>query len=250
MDNRQHTPVRWDGTAITDLEPLGGTAWSQAWGINDAGQAVGNADIDNGAAYHAMLYSGATITDLGTLGGTNSDAHAINEAGQIVGWSLLADDETHHAVLWNGTNLTDLAALGGTGTFSSAEDINNFGQIAGYSEIAIGSSHATLWDGASLIDLNDFLPKNLADAGWVLTQGKGINDDGTIVGWAQNGSDPATALTAAFKLTPTAVPVPGALWLFGSALAGFVGMSRRKQALQLKGKHNAVKLREKHVIST
>ena len=177
------------------------------------------------------VWDGTAITDLGTLGGTNSDAWAINEAGQIVGSSLLADDATTHAVLWNGTNLTDLAALGGDGTTSVAEDINNIGQIAGWSEIAIGSSHATLWDDAGLIDLNTFLPADLAAAGWVLTEAKGINDNGVIVGYAQNGLDPATALMAAFKLTPTAVPVPGAVWLFGSALAGFVGVSRRKQVV-------------------
>ena len=29
-------------------------------------------------------------------------------------------------------------------------------------------------------------------------------------------------------VTPAAVPVPGAVWLFGSALAGFIGAARRK----------------------
>jgi hypothetical protein len=30
------------------------------------------------------------------------------------------------------------------------------------------------------------------------------------------------------SVTPAAVPVPGAVWLFGSVLAGFVGMKKRK----------------------
>ncbi|WP_446810778.1 hypothetical protein ACH50O_04150 [Methylomonas sp. 2BW1-5-20] len=30
------------------------------------------------------------------------------------------------------------------------------------------------------------------------------------------------------SVTPAAVPVPGAIWLFGSVLAGFVGINRRK----------------------
>jgi hypothetical protein len=33
---------------------------------------------------------------------------------------------------------------------------------------------------------------------------------------------------AGYSVSLTTVPVPGALWLFGSALAGFVGVSRRK----------------------
>ncbi|MDD2800508.1 MAG: VPLPA-CTERM sorting domain-containing protein [Methylococcales bacterium] len=32
------------------------------------------------------------------------------------------------------------------------------------------------------------------------------------------------------NVTPAAVPVPGAVWLFGSALAGFIGAARRKKA--------------------
>jgi len=220
--------VRWESATISDLGTLGGTA-SEAWKINDSGQAVGYSYTTGDASTHATLWNGNALTDLGTLGGTNSTAENINNAGQIVGWSLLPDEETTHAVVWNGATLTDLAALGGTGTTSYAFDINSSGQIAGFSEIAAGSSHATLWDGNSLVDLNIFLPENLIAAGWVLTLGTGINDHGVIVGWAQQGLDPATALTAAFKLTPAAVPLPGALWLFGSALASFIGMKRRKQ---------------------
>jgi len=32
------------------------------------------------------------------------------------------------------------------------------------------------------------------------------------------------------SLTPTFVPVPAAIWLFGSALAGLMGMRRKKQS--------------------
>ncbi|MDT4291329.1 hypothetical protein RO575_17325 [Methylomonas sp. MO1] len=34
-----------------------------------------------------------------------------------------------------------------------------------------------------------------------------------------------------YQLTIAAVPVPGAVWLFGSALTGFIGLQRRKRAL-------------------
>lgn len=86
-----------------------------------------------------------------------------------------------------------------------------------------------------MIDLNRFLSANLAAAGWYLFQGSDINDEGIIVGFAANGPDLDTALFAPFKLTPIVVPVPGAVWLLGSVVAGFVGMSRRKQAVRLNG---------------
>ena len=38
----------------------------------------------------------------------------------------------------------------------------------------------------------------------------------------------ARGIGATITVTPSAVPVPGAVWLFGSALAGFVGLKRRK----------------------
>ena len=40
----------------------------------------------------------------------------------------------------------------------------------------------------------------------------------------------AYGVGATFTLTPTAVPIPGAVWLFGSALAGLIGSRRRKSA--------------------
>jgi len=230
LDSQSFHAARWDGTALTELSTLGGIT-GYALGINDSGQIVGQSTTAGEDAQHATLWNGTTPTDLGTLGGTNSAAANINNAGQIVGYSDLADGATSHAVLWNGATLTELAALGGDGTISYASDINNVGQIVGWSDIAAGNTHATLWEGASLLDLNSFLPNNLASAGWVLNYAYAINDHGVIVGQASNGLDPATATYAAFKLTPSAVPVPGAVWLFGSALAGFVGIKRRKQVV-------------------
>jgi len=41
---------------------------------------------------------------------------------------------------------------------------------------------------------------------------------------------PGTAGTYAFSVAPSAVPLPGAFWLFGSGLLGFAGLMRRKSA--------------------
>ena len=41
----------------------------------------------------------ATITDLGTLGGSHSYAYGINDRGQVVGFSYTSGDTTGHAFL-------------------------------------------------------------------------------------------------------------------------------------------------------
>jgi probable HAF family extracellular repeat protein len=82
---------------ITDLGNLGSV--SRARGINDRGQIVGNSSLATGAT-HAFLWENGVITDLGTLGGANSQALGINDRGQIVGSSLTATGETH-ATLWS-----------------------------------------------------------------------------------------------------------------------------------------------------
>jgi hypothetical protein len=48
--------------------------------------------------------------------------------------------------------------------------------------------------------------------------------DGWMLDTASEGGDTAVKL----NITVSAVPVPAAVWLFGTALIGFVGMSRRR----------------------
>ncbi len=83
-----------------------------------------------------------TATDLGTLGGTSSQAFGINDHGQVVGQSRLANGQLR-AFLWEDGAMTDLGTLGGT--FSLARGINDLGQVVGRSTLANGESRATLW---------------------------------------------------------------------------------------------------------
>ena len=63
---------------------------------------------------HAVLWDPVTgKTDLGTLGGDESDAWAVNERGQVTGAAATASGE-RHAFLWDPvTGMTDLGTLGG-----------------------------------------------------------------------------------------------------------------------------------------
>jgi len=167
-----------------DLGTLGGSS-SGALSINDAGQIVGQSQIQGGDS-HAALFSGTGSgnIDLGTLGGSFSIATAINNSGTIVGSSSLPGDKVTRATLFSGTggDNIDLGALGGVRGAASA--VNSSGQIVGNSTIAGDESspagndfnHATLFSGASSgnIDLGTLSgPVSLA---------YGINEVGQIVG--------------------------------------------------------------------
>src|SRR5260370_33645707 len=86
-----------------------------------------------------------TVTDLGTLGGMNSQATGINNRGQVVGSSTLQGDAITRAFLWEDGLMTDLGYVGGT--VSKANSINNRGQTVGASEITANAArHAALVD--------------------------------------------------------------------------------------------------------
>lgn len=112
-----------------------------------------------------------TMTDLGSLPGTESYAYAINDNGQIVGYVGMANGATH-AVLWDHDGIHDLGTLGGMSSIASA--INNAGQIVGSSLTTTGISHAFLWEKGKMRDL-DTRPDLSSEA-------SGINDRGQIVG--------------------------------------------------------------------
>lgn len=49
--------------------------------------------------------------------------------------------------------------------------------------------------------------------------------------WAGLTSANTNAVVGTFNLAPSAVPVPAAVWLFGSALMGLLGLQKRKMAV-------------------
>src|SRR4051794_39658210 len=51
---------------------------------------------------HAFLYSQGQMTELGTLGGTSSEAVGLNKAGQVVGYAETSAGERHVFLYSNG----------------------------------------------------------------------------------------------------------------------------------------------------
>jgi probable HAF family extracellular repeat protein len=120
---------------MTDLGTLGGSN-SYAYGINDAGQAVGWSYTTRSGEYHAFVTVNGVMTDLGTLGGSNSYAYGINDAGQAVGWSYTTRSGEYHAFVTVSGVMTDLNSLldqadAANWELEWATAINDAGQIVG-----------------------------------------------------------------------------------------------------------------------
>jgi probable HAF family extracellular repeat protein len=130
---------------VVDLGALGGPRNSSVSAINDSGTAVGRSSVDD-VTEHAFLWRAGRMTDLGTLGGTDSWATDVNNRGEVVGYSRTAADQVH-AFLWRAGRMIDLGTV--SGTFSLADGINERGDVVGYGidDTATGGyqEYAFLW---------------------------------------------------------------------------------------------------------
>lgn len=161
------------------LGTLGGTT-SRPVAINASGQVVGLSYLVGDASYRATLWSGGTITDLGTLGGESvSYAHDINDSGKVLFSSFHIVSHVTQSALWTAGTVTRLNTLGGT--TSEARAINASGQIVGVSDTAFGDYRARLWDGGAVNSLGTL-------AGGSFSMANGINDSGQVVGASNTSS--------------------------------------------------------------
>lgn len=126
----QHAFLRCCGDIMVDLGTFGGQ-FSEAIGINDLGDVVGNASTAELMHNHAFLYAGGVMIDLGTLPGDGyAYANDINNGRQVVGNSF----GSGRAFFWEDGSMVQLdtlldPALGWTVTDAYA--INDASQIAG-----------------------------------------------------------------------------------------------------------------------
>jgi probable HAF family extracellular repeat protein len=190
----------WRNGTVTDLGTLtGANCCSAATAINDAGQVVGWSQTTSSEA-HAVRWSTSGVMDLGTLreGDCCSRATAISNRGQVVGYSYSPPDEhgrwTRHAFMWENGARMDLGALAGgdvvgppmSGMGSAASDINDRGQIVGYSTDRSATYHAVLWQNGSLTDLGP-APGDITALAYSINSRGDIAGEGATTGLLWSG---------------------------------------------------------------
>jgi probable HAF family extracellular repeat protein len=175
----------WNDGVLTDLGTLQGGCFSGGSGINERGLIVGQSEnglIDPSTGSpeaDAVLWRNGHIVNLGTLGGSQSNANAVNDRGQVVGGALNripcvsgfcstfsstflfypGTTETHAFRWTEAEGMQDLGTLGGPD--SNAGMINRHGQIVGESFTSFipnPSSGAPpldpfLWENGTMTDL-------------------------------------------------------------------------------------------------
>jgi len=211
---------RWDadeGLSLLAMPAGAGAAYGRD--INDLGVVAGYASLPIGQ--RAIVWDAAGIPKvLDPLIGPDAGrslARRINNAGWVVGESSAA--EGVRATLWREDTVLNLGTILGRNA-SAAFDINDAGQVVGYSANGLNddnlnvSSRAFLWSESTgmqyLLDLVE--PSQAAQ--WAnLRNAFSIGNDGTITGFGQT----ADGKIHAFVMT--LIPEPAALvLLLGAAL--------------------------------
>jgi probable HAF family extracellular repeat protein len=224
------------GGPMTSLgDPFVGvvTPGSEGFAINASGQVTGGAlaapDMNGVETFHAFLYSGGAMIDLGTLAGSacnpsngcSSTGNAINAVGQVVGTSTTAQG-AQHAFLYTPAKkgMIDLQTPAG-GTFSTGQGINASGWVTGESNIRPPAFSGFL-----------YIPGTPPSGTGLVT---GFNDLGTLGGpdnygglainangWVTGESDVAGGDSHAYIYIP-GTPLPGTNLVQGMNDLGSLG---------------------------
>ncbi|HMH00606.1 MAG TPA: hypothetical protein VK555_04285, partial [Terriglobales bacterium] len=147
-----------------------GAGYTGIFGINTAGDMVGNYGQNTNQDSYGFLYRNGTFTYFDYPGQSVTVPTGINDSGVIVGY---AGTEPVVGFLYDGTTFTTIKHGSDSATFT--DGINNAGEVVG----GTGTIYTT--KGFAMLG-GRFKPLNV-QGGYVYVYGSGVNNFGTVVGW-------------------------------------------------------------------
>jgi probable HAF family extracellular repeat protein len=150
---------------------------------------------------HLAAQSHYGVVELGELGGTAGSANGINDRGWITGADNLPGDVTSMATLWVNGSTIPLGMLGGPNSAVAWPVKNNNGVIVGISELPdtdpLGENFSC-WPFFAAGVPTGRICKGFRWQNWQMTAlppfpggyssyATGVNNQGQVVGWAENG---------------------------------------------------------------
>jgi probable HAF family extracellular repeat protein len=237
IDENAHSQAAyWDANGNVHLLPeLPSTDQrTAAVGVSADGSIIVGEDKDSNGDSNAVYWeNSASPTIISGLPGTsgitpNDVAYDVSSDGSvIVGWARNSNGDGEAFRWTEAGGMQGLGDLPGDNFFSWAYGVSGDGsRVVGRSHGGTGpwGDAAFLWtEDGGMVDLNDIAASlGLSSIGHLTTAG-GISGDGTTIFGDLNASNTSYVLV-------TTVPIPPALYLFGTGLIGLVGMARRKAA--------------------
>lgn len=181
-----------------------------------------------------------------TAGMTRSTVETMTSSGSLQGWryATRSEVETLYDSLWGGTTETWSADnYSGARTFFNTfgiselySGLNNSGyRLDGYTEWSTffgvdGDACVTASNScvASVL-ISDTAYGSTSNEGW-FHDSYGLSNGVDLANYQQSSGDNINyASYASHLVRVTVVPIPAAIWLFGSGLIGLIGLARRKR---------------------
>jgi len=178
--------ARAPDVTVVGMTEVGTFGWQHGFGfdINNRGEIAGRTDMGNPNApdsTHAVFWSPRSgPIDLGTLGGTWSDARALNDHGMVVGIAQKPGDvfPRAHPTVWKVGNDGQVEEVIELGPFVNgiAAGVNDHGVVVGsFNSTPTGPPTGFRWS-----ERDGLTP--IPPLGGLRSQAGGINDRGDIVG--------------------------------------------------------------------
>ena len=229
--------------ANADVVIIANDSYVETYGYSEDAAAIdegGFFDALNGTSYPEFVYGDAFSGTMVTEANTDESAYMDNEiwgpdsyssmsVGMDMSASAYAETFTANAIANNYANSVFDITFTTDETndfFFGAEIVDAFGSSSFYASLTNSM-------GETLFDL--YLSDGFMSPGELVTGGADTYN--LVVGmsaWNNLDTVPEYMDSNAwglmyFEVVPTVVPVPAAVWLFGSGLVGLIGLARRKR---------------------